>query len=191
MGVQALGFEVELVRFLVRKLDDLVFDGGAVARAGGVDLAAVHGRAMDVLADDAMGLRRGVGDVAGDLRLGDAAGAEAEGRGIGVAGLRLEARKIDGAAIEARRSSGLEAAVAEAESLEAFAEKDGGGLAAASGGIGLLATVDESVEEGSGGDDDGAGADGASVAQAQPLDAAELSLTVSSTMSSATSACLI
>ena len=104
MGVEALGFEVELVGVLVGKLDDLVFDGGAVARAGGVDLAAVHGRAMDVLADDAMGFRRGVGDVAGDLGLGDAAGAEAEGRGIGVAGLRLKAGKVDGAAVEARRA---------------------------------------------------------------------------------------
>ena len=68
--------------------------------------------------------------------------------------------------------SGLEAAVAEAEGFEALAEKDGGGFAAASGGVGLLATVDEAVEEGSGGDDDGAGGDGASVAEAQALDAA-------------------
>ena len=68
MGVEALGFEIELVGVLVGKLDDLVFDRGAVARAGGVDLSAVHGRAVDVLADDAMGFRRGVGDVAGDLR---------------------------------------------------------------------------------------------------------------------------
>ena len=172
VGVEALGFEKELVGVLVGKLDDLVFDGGAVARADGVDLAAVHGRAMDVVADDAMGFGRGVGDVAGHLRLGDAPGAEAERRGIGVAGLGLEAGEVDGAAVEARRGAGLEAAVAEAESFEAFAEEDGGGFAAASGGIGLLAAVDESVEEGSGGDDDGAGADGASVAQPQAQDAA-------------------
>ena len=119
-----------------------------------------------------MRFRRGVGDVAGHLRLGDAAGAEAERRGIGVAGLRLKARQVDGAAIEARRRAGLEAAVAEAERLEVFAEQHGGGFAAASGGIGLLAAVDEAVEERSGGDDDGAGANRASVAQAQALDAA-------------------
>ena len=122
-----------------------------------------------------MGLRRGVGDIAADLGLGDFAGAEAEGSGIGVAGLRLKARKVDGAAIEARRGSGLEAAVAEAESFEVFAEKDGGGFAAASGRISLLATVDEAVEKCSGGDDDGAGTDGASVAQAETLDATAVS----------------
>ena len=46
---------------------------------------------MHVLADDAVRFRRGEGDVARDLAVGvgDAAGAEAEGCGIGIAGLRL------------------------------------------------------------------------------------------------------
>ena len=150
---------------------------------------------MDVLADNAVSFGRGVGDVAEHLGLRDATGAEAERGGIGVAGLGLKACEVDGAAIEAGRGSGLEAAVAEAQSFEVFAEEDGGGLAVASGGIGLLATVDEAVEEGSGGDDDGAGADGASVAQAQALDAARISGAgrdlVTSSDSSETSACLM
>ena len=54
--VQAFGLEEELVRALVGELDDLVFDRRAVARADGLDLAAVHRRAMHVLADDAMRL---------------------------------------------------------------------------------------------------------------------------------------
>ena len=65
VGVQALGFEIKLMGFLVGKLDDLVLDRGTVARPGGLNLAAVHGRAMHVLANDAMRFRRGVGDVAG------------------------------------------------------------------------------------------------------------------------------
>ena len=118
VGVEALGLEEELVMRLVGKLDDLVFDGRAVARADGLDLAGVHGRAMHVFADDAKRLRRGVGDVAADLAAGAILpGAEAEGRGIGVAGLLLEARPVDGAAVEARRRSGLQAAVAQAEAL--------------------------------------------------------------------------
>ena len=78
--VQAFGFEEELVRVLVGKLDDLVFDRRAVARADGLDLAAVHGRAVHVFANDAVSLRRGAGDVAGHLRvvMRDALGAKAE-----------------------------------------------------------------------------------------------------------------
>ena len=101
--VQALGLEEELVLRLVRKLDDLVFDRRAVARADALDAARVHGRAMHVLANEAQRLRRGEGDVAADLRLNDLLGAEAEGRGIGVAGLLFEDLPIDGAAVEARR----------------------------------------------------------------------------------------
>ena len=62
---------------------------------------------MDIFADDAERLRRGVGDVAGDLALRDFSGAEAEGGGIGVAGLFFEARPVDGSTVEARRGSGL------------------------------------------------------------------------------------
>ena len=89
--VEALGLEEELVLFLVRELDDLVFDRRAVARADGLDLPGVHGRARDVFADEAQRFRRGVGDVAGDLALRDLVGAEAERCGVGVAGLLGEA----------------------------------------------------------------------------------------------------
>ena len=82
--VQALGLEEELVHLLVGKLDDLVFDRRAIARADRLDLPAVHGRAVHVLADDAMRLRRGERDVARHLLvvMRDALGAEAERRGI-------------------------------------------------------------------------------------------------------------
>ena len=133
--VQAFGLEEDLVDGLVGKLDDLVFDGRAVARADGLDLSAVHGRAMNVFADDAARFFRGEGDVAGHLALRDLLCAEAEGRGIGVAGLKLESRPVDGAAIEARRRAGLEAASAKSESFERFAEQMRGRFAAASCGI--------------------------------------------------------
>ncbi len=170
--VQALGLEEELVLRLVGELDDLVFDGWAIARADALDAARVHGRAVHVLADEAQRLRRGEGDVAADLRLHDLLCAEAEGRGIGVAGLLFERLPMDGPAVEARRRSGLESASAKAESAERFAEQDGGGLAAAAGGITLFAAVDEAVEKCAGGDDGGAGEQIAAVAQLEAEDAA-------------------
>ena len=192
MRVEAFGLEEELVLLLVGEADDLVFDRRAVARADGVDLPRVHRRARDVFADDAQRLRRGVGDVAADLALGNLAGAEAEGRRLGVAGLLLEARPVDGAAVEARRGSGLEPAAAQAEALERFAEENGRRLAAASGGVLLLAAVDESVEEGSGGDDDGSGEDAASVAELEADDLLAARRRFSSeSRTSMTSACLM
>ncbi len=124
VGVEAFGLEEELVLRLVGELDDLVFDGRAVARADALDAAGIHGRAVHVFADEAQRLRRGEGDVAADLRLDDFLGAEAEGRGIGVAGLLFERLPVDGAAVEARRRSCLEAASAKAERAERFAEQN-------------------------------------------------------------------
>ena len=76
-------------------------------------------------------------------------------------------RPVDGAAVEARRRAGLEAALAEAEALQGLAEEDAGGFAGAAGGVLLLAAVDEAVEEGAGGDDGGGGVDSAAVAELQ------------------------
>ena len=82
---------------------------------------------MHVLADEAQRLRRGEGDVAADLRLDDFLCPEAEGRGIGVAGLLFEGFPADGAAVEARGRSGLETASAKAERAERFAEENDAG----------------------------------------------------------------
>ena len=137
-------------------------------------LPGVHGGAVDVFADEAQRFRRGEGDVAGDLRLDDFRGAEAERGGIGVAGLLLKHAPVDGAAIEARRRAGFEAAGAQAEAAQGFAEHNGGGLAATAGGIALFSAVDEAVQKCAGGDDDCAGHEAAAVAQLEAEDAAGL-----------------
>ena len=167
MSVQALGLEKELVCDLVGKLDDLVFNRRAVARTDGMDLSAVHGRTVDVFPDDALSFRSGPRDVARHLRImmGDPPGAKAEGRRIVVAGLDLEARPVDGAAIEARRGSRLQPATAQAEPLEGLAQQDGGRFARASRGILLFAAMNQAIEESAGRDDDRAGANRAAVAQ--------------------------
>ena len=102
----------------------------------------------------------------------DALRAKTEGRGIDVAGLRGEARPVDGASVEAGRGAGLKATSAQAEIFQGLAEQDCVGLAGASGGILLLAAVDEAVEKSSGGDDYGGGADGAAVAEFNAEDSA-------------------
>ena len=52
VGVQAFGLEEDVVAGLVGKAHDFVLDAGAIARAGGSDLAAVHRGAMEIGADD-------------------------------------------------------------------------------------------------------------------------------------------
>src|SRR5207237_10038619 len=118
--------------------------------------------------DAAGAFARGPGDVAGDLRIvvRDTLGAETERSGIGVSGLKLEARPVDGAAVEARRSAGLEAAAAQAKILQSLAEENGRRFAGASCGILLFATMDQAVEESPSSDDDGLCADSAAVAKA-------------------------
>ncbi len=120
---------------------------------------------MNILTNDAMRLRRSERYVARHLRLCDLLGAKAEGRGIGVAWLYFELTPVDGAAVQTWRSSGLEPASAQSEQLEGFTQKLGGWFAAASGRIGLLATMNESVEKSSGRDDDSLCADSAAIAQ--------------------------
>ena len=131
-----------------------------------MDLAVVHRRTIYVLANDAVDLLGDERDIAGNLLANDLLRAEAERSQIFVSGLLLELAPVDGAAVEARGCSGLEAATAQAKLLERFAEEDGGWFSVTTGGIGLLVAMDESVEECTCRDDDGMGADGAAVAKA-------------------------
>ena len=79
VGVEAFGLKEELVLGFVGEFDDFVFDRRAIARADALDAARVHGRAVNVFADEAQGFRRCKSDVAAHLRLEDFFGAEAEG----------------------------------------------------------------------------------------------------------------
>src|SRR5262249_7180007 len=129
----------------------------------------IHRRAVYVLRDDAMRLRRGERDVARYLLLRDLLCPEAERRGISIAGLKVEARPVDGASIEPWRCPGLQTASTQSQQLERLAQQLRWRLARSSSGVRLLATMDQSVEESSCGDDYRFSANRASVAQ---LDAA-------------------
>src|SRR5690606_24047669 len=116
--------------------------------------------AVQAAADDFVRALVGVAEPAADL--GAIEGARGEGKGERglVAGLGLELGKVDRAGAQARRGAGLEPAGLEPGGLEGVAQADGGALAQAPGGEVGEADVDQAIEEGAGGADDGAGADG-------------------------------
>ena len=100
--------------------DDLVFDRGAVARAGALDLARIHRRAVEVGSDQVVDGGIGVGDVAVELRLRSTRiGEEREGDRLGIARLRLQAVEVDRASVEPRRRAGLEPQELEAQRAQA------------------------------------------------------------------------
>src|SRR5712691_2881587 len=63
----ALGLQKKLMRGFIGKLHDLVLDRRTIARTGALYPAGIKWRTMQVLLDDFMGLRSGVGDPAGHL----------------------------------------------------------------------------------------------------------------------------
>src|SRR5205807_5899537 len=110
-----------------------------------------------VLANNAMRLCRSPRDIARHLRvvMRDAPGAKAEWCGIGVSWLHGKPRPIDGAPVQTRGRTCLQAAAAQAQVFEGLAKQDCSGLAGTPRGILLFAAVNQPVEEGSGRDDDG------------------------------------
>ena len=99
----------------VGEADHLVLDRRAIARAAAGNRAGIDGGAMRVGADDAMGLGRRAGDVAGKLRRGDR---------LWSARRRIRARSspcwissrvpVDRRPVEPRRRAGLQPAEREA-----------------------------------------------------------------------------
>ena len=106
-----------------------------------------------------MGRFVGVGDVADGLRHVDPAGQEGEGGRRIVAVLHLQAAPVDRAAVEARRRAGLEPAERQAEAVQRRRQPGRGRRVDPAGRPALLAQMDDAAQEGSGRDDDGAGAD--------------------------------
>ncbi len=64
-GMPALGFEEQLVAFLVGEAHHFLLKAGAVAWTGGVDSPWSDGRAVEVVAHDLQCIRRGVDGVTG------------------------------------------------------------------------------------------------------------------------------
>src|SRR5579863_6526061 len=100
---------------LIGKLDDLVFDGGAVPRTNSLNLPAIEGRPGDAVAEKLMRFLRRIGDIARYLLSLYLLGKKGERSWLRVSSLRLEARPINGSPIQPRRGPGLEALPFEAK----------------------------------------------------------------------------
>ena len=109
MRVEAFRFDEHLVRGPGGETHDLVLDRRAVARADALDHAGVQRRPVRRRADQLVGAFVGVRDVAADLSrmLATQADIGEHGHRL-VAGLHREARVVDRATVDARRSAGLE-----------------------------------------------------------------------------------
>src|SRR6266852_1655951 len=109
---------------------------------------------MNVLANNAMSLRRRRGNVAGHLRvvMRHALGAEAERSGISVARLLLESGPVNGASIKARRRSCFQPASAQSQLLQRLSKQDCVRFSRTPGRILLLAAMNQAVEKRAGGD---------------------------------------
>src|ERR1700685_3357393 len=161
------------MRFLVGKLHDLVFNRRTIARPDRLNLPAIHGRAVNVFANDAAGLRRGPRNVARHLRIvmRNAPCAKAERRRIGIARLHSKARPVDAAPIEPRRRSRLKPATAQPQLLPRLAEPHRCWFARAPRRVLLFAAMNQSVEKCSGSDDYGLRSNRASVPKLDAEDA--------------------
>jgi len=165
--VQPLGLQEQLVAVLVGEADDLVLDGRAITRPHAADLPRIHGRTVQVGADDGVGFRRGVGDAARHLGHGDALGQGGERHRRVVARLHLQRRPVDGAPIQPCRGSSLQARQREAGAGQRRRQTVGRRVTHPAGRPALLAAMDQAAQEGAGGDDDGTRADTAAVGQHQ------------------------
>jgi hypothetical protein len=145
--VETFGLEEDLVARLVGEANDLVLDGRTVSRSSALDVSPEDGRSGEIRAHDPMGGLGGVGEVARDLGMGDAIGAEGERwRGI-VAVLDLETGKVDGARVQARAGTSLEPADAEPQSFELRAQALRSGIARTTTRLTTIPDVHQAAQE--------------------------------------------
>src|SRR6056297_1951886 len=144
------------MRRLVSKANDLVLDGGAVARPDTVDMPAIHGGAIEIVADDVVRAGIGIGDPAGHLPRHGCGGEKGEHHRVVIRWLHVEAAPTDAASVEARRRTGLETPEGKAEAVDALGKAEAGRVAHATAGAGHIPDMDDAAQKGAGGQDHGA-----------------------------------
>ena len=109
VGGQAFRLDEHLVRFLVGKAMDLVFNRGAITGSHTLDHASVHRRTIQVVANDLVGLLVGMAYPAIDL-LGMFIGTTQEGhhRHRRITRLGGHLREIHTAPVNPRRGAGFQ-----------------------------------------------------------------------------------
>src|SRR5690349_14979801 len=105
---------------LIRELNDLVFDRGAITRADTFDCSGVQRRLGQILPNRIVYLGRRVADIAVDLLLLDAIGGKGKRYRNLVAGLRFERLPIDSSAVQPWRRARFQSAHRKPRPLERF-----------------------------------------------------------------------
>ena len=149
--LQAFGLEEDLVAGPVGEPGNLVFDRGTITRSATGNGPAIDRRLHQIVGDNPVRRLGRAGHAAFDLGHGDAIGQERKRDRCLVGRLHVETRPVDGATIKPRRCAGLETAHAQAQTIEFFGQAVGRGFPVAAGGNALLATMDDTFEEGAGG----------------------------------------
>src|SRR5689334_2049801 len=96
--------------FLVRKLDDLVFNAGAVARANPFDMTTVHRREVEVITNHLVSGVVGVSQPAGQQVVSFARRTEVRKcQRLSIRGLQFSLAEINAVFVNPRWSAGLQA----------------------------------------------------------------------------------
>src|SRR5579871_591821 len=132
---------------LVGEAHDLVLDRGAITGTATMNLTRIHGRAIEVGANEIVNRLIGVRYVALHLWLCDALGGEAERSGIVVSGLAFGLAEINRAAIEPAWCAGLETGQLKAAAGEAIAKRFGRAVAGTATARLGLAGVHDGLEK--------------------------------------------
>ena len=146
--VQSFRLQEDVVAVPVREPHDLVLDRGTIARPRSRDVPAIHRRAVQIGPDHRMRRRRGRGDPAFDLRIGDPFGQRAEWLGHGIAWIRGQGRPsrscADPAAAACRSSSRPSGRL---EPRQRLCQTDRGRLPYPPGRVLLLADMDHAAQK--------------------------------------------
>ena len=135
---------------LIGKADNLVFDRRAITGPAGIDLPAVHRRAMEICPDQFVDVFIGIGDPAGKLLALQPVSQKGKGLRALVTGLEFGLGPIDRAAVESGRRTRFESVEAKPQPLQGAADSSGRPLPCpATGGLGL-ARVHDCLKEGTG-----------------------------------------
>src|SRR5690606_1977909 len=151
--------EKDLVPIPIAELHDLVLNGRAVARPDTLNRARIHGRAMDILPNDAVRFGYGPRDPAGNLRISQAIGQKRKENGLLVRFLPAETVPHDCAAVEAWRCSGLEPPQGKTGRYHGCGQTLCGRLVHAARWYFPLTNMNQSAQKCAGGEDDSAAID--------------------------------
>src|ERR1039458_5313363 len=141
---------------LAREAVDLVFDRRTIARAYAFNHPGIHGRTVQAPADDLVGASVGVGNPTRQLLRMHVTAAHIgkHGRWI-VARLLLHRRKIDRAAVDARRRAGFQAAYRKLQFAQPRSEANRGRVARPARLVIDHADVDQAGKKSASGQDHG------------------------------------